>query len=97
MSILLLSCNNIHIQPGGPVSSTSLALWWPLLNKDSPRALSSKVFPNSFSLSGMLSNVPDKSGAAWAGAGPSKVMATTTIRTGRAMKSLILVGGAPWI
>lgn len=36
MSILLLSCNNIHIQPGGPVSSTSLALWWPLLNKDSP-------------------------------------------------------------
>lgn len=34
MSILLLSCNNIHIQPGGPVSSTSLALWWPLLNKD---------------------------------------------------------------
>lgn len=27
---------------------------------------------------------------------PSKVMATTTIRTGRAMKSLILVGGAPW-
>lgn len=35
------------------------------------RALSSKVFPNSFSLSGKLSNVLDKSGAAWAGTGPA--------------------------
>lgn len=36
------------------------------------RALSSKVFPNSFSFSGKFSNALDKSGVAWAGAGPAE-------------------------
>lgn len=38
------------------------------------RALSSRVLPNSFSLSGMLPKVLEISGAAWAGAGPAQKM-----------------------